>query len=91
MKGAHLDALLTSARKKGAEVAGRHGDEIGDGGKRAATLTQERQELSGVAAIGVDRVEGKAALRAEGAQPSPDRDGEIGSRGGECGEFRRWG
>ena len=81
MQRAPLDPLGAAAGEKGAQVARRAIHEVGDRGRRAKTLGQKGEELSGVAAVGLDRVGGQLSFVRERAKPRPDDRGEVGRSG----------
>ena len=83
-----LDALRPPPREKGAQILSRAGGGIGDRRRRAVPLGQERQELTRIAGISLDREQRHSPLRRKTAKPRGDRRREVG-RGGEGKEIGR--
>ena len=67
----------TAARKKTAQIGGLDRAKRGKIRRLAVMFAQETEELAEVAAVGVERVAGDAALAGEFSQPFPRHRGEF--------------
>ena len=79
-KGAAAAALIATARQEGAEIGRGEACEIGKRRGTAQMVCKEGHELSDVATIGFDRMDGRTPLGREIGEPCRDRLGGVGCR-----------